>query len=275
MRSCLKCGNTFEGEVCPKCGIVYEKVKAALQGKQRNIIDKCSVLRNEILKLNSRCFELIEGDDFSTEKISIIKTIEKNIISADEKLSFLLEETDKIEINRLATTKLTQLEKNLENVIEQLAALEAEIDEISASNAWKAQNTFAKNIVDPKLKLLGGGSKNRIAIIGVAIIILSFSSYFFYKQYYQRIRYSKQVGDCHQAVHERAKHQAEVVSTNIIYADDTTAICGKAKLQNGFGAWTNYTYFCPIGKDGELPMLVPVILEEGWDKAEAFSVLSK
>ncbi|WNO60581.1 MULTISPECIES: hypothetical protein [Gammaproteobacteria] len=53
------------------------------------------------------------------------------------------------------------------------------------------------------------------------------------------------VDACHLKVQQQATHTAEIVSTEVERQGlDYKRVYGKAKLQNGFGAWTNYTYRC-------------------------------
>ena len=53
------------------------------------------------------------------------------------------------------------------------------------------------------------------------------------------------VDACHLKVQQQATHTAEIVSTEVERQGlDYNRVYGKAKLQNGFGAWTNYSYQC-------------------------------
>ncbi|MRJ40799.1 MULTISPECIES: hypothetical protein [Idiomarina] len=60
-------------------------------------------------------------------------------------------------------------------------------------------------------------------------------------------QYRKAIEACHDRVHSRAKHQAEIVTTETLKSMSSDVIVtGRAKLQNGFGAWTNYRYRCSV-----------------------------
>lgn len=50
---------------------------------------------------------------------------------------------------------------------------------------------------------------------------------------------------CHDRVNSEANYTAQIVSTDAKRDKlDYKSVSGRAKLQNGFGAWTNYTYSC-------------------------------
>jgi hypothetical protein len=50
---------------------------------------------------------------------------------------------------------------------------------------------------------------------------------------------------CHLKVQQDAKYTAEIVSTEVESKGfDYKRVYGTAKLQNGIGAWTNYSYNC-------------------------------
>jgi hypothetical protein len=82
--------------------------------------------------------------------------------------------------------------------------------------------------------------------------------------------YSEYIEQCHNNVHNAAKYQAEIVSTDkagIIKVGERTKFSrtrveGHAKLQNGFGAWSNYTYRCVMISKGSRDLT----LEEGYER---------
>ncbi|WP_417286476.1 hypothetical protein [Cobetia marina] len=90
-------------------------------------------------------------------------------------------------------------------------------------------------------------------IIGASFIgFLSLVKYVEWKEY---------TGRCHDNVQNSAIHQAEIVSTEKMKINnDQHTITGHAKLQNGFGAWSNYTYTCVMDNQ----MSRDVYLEEGY-----------
>lgn len=60
-------------------------------------------------------------------------------------------------------------------------------------------------------------------------------------------QHRKAIDVCHDRVHSRAKHQAEIVTTDTrISFNNDVIVTGRAKLQNGFGAWTNHRYMCSV-----------------------------
>ncbi|RVT44115.1 hypothetical protein EMM73_17305 [Rheinheimera sediminis] len=55
---------------------------------------------------------------------------------------------------------------------------------------------------------------------------------------------------CHDAVQAEAKYTAEIVNTEVLKRNSVdTVIFGKAKFQNGFGAWSNKVYRCDFAND--------------------------
>ncbi|WP_290654451.1 hypothetical protein [Idiomarina sp.] len=70
--------------------------------------------------------------------------------------------------------------------------------------------------------------------------------------------HQSEIESCHNKVHSGAKHQAEILSTNIRQGgysyhsseNGKMIIEGGAKLQNGYGAWTNYNYKCLVSNSG-------------------------
>ena len=53
------------------------------------------------------------------------------------------------------------------------------------------------------------------------------------------------INACHDAVHSEAKYTAEIVSTEVLNRNSVdTVVFGKAKFQNGYGAWNNKVYRC-------------------------------
>jgi hypothetical protein len=71
------------------------------------------------------------------------------------------------------------------------------------------------------------------------------------------------IKECHDMVHLRSKNSAKIISTNTVDSrkgGGLIRIEGRAQLQNGFGAWSNYQYFCDVyGKS-----IVSFSLDEGW-----------
>lgn len=66
---------------------------------------------------------------------------------------------------------------------------------------------------------------------------------------------------CHDRIYKDAKFTAEIVTTDTIRNGfDYGQVSGRAKLQNGFGAWTNYTYQCNFGGN----TITRFKLQEGW-----------
>lgn len=60
-------------------------------------------------------------------------------------------------------------------------------------------------------------------------------------------QHRKAIDVCHDRVHSRAKHQAEIVSTDTKTSlTNDVIVTGRAKLQNGYGAWTNHRYMCSV-----------------------------
>jgi hypothetical protein len=71
----------------------------------------------------------------------------------------------------------------------------------------------------------------------------------------------KYIDLCHLKIQQGASHTAEIISTEVNKSGlDIHSIYGKAKLQNGFGAWSNYSYMC--GFTGET--ITSFKLNEGW-----------
>lgn len=55
----------------------------------------------------------------------------------------------------------------------------------------------------------------------------------------------EQIASCHDKVHARAKYTAEIVTTETKRKGmNLASITGRAKFQNGFGAWSNVRYSC-------------------------------
>lgn len=78
------------------------------------------------------------------------------------------------------------------------------------------------------------------------------------------IIYSSEIESCHDGVYEQAKYSAEIISTNVSKSslNSPLYIKGRAKLQNGFGAWTQYEYACFASKgDSD----VYALMTKGWD----------
>lgn len=83
------------------------------------------------------------------------------------------------------------------------------------------------------------------------------------------IVHREKIEDCHDRVHSRAKNQAEILQTNVRSAGFKTdsfesnkiIVEGRAKLQNGYGAWSNYHYYCEVIDSG---LISKFKLEEGY-----------
>ena len=60
------------------------------------------------------------------------------------------------------------------------------------------------------------------------------------------ILYKEQIKSCHNSVYSQANYSADIVSTELdkVSIGSYLKISGKTKLQNGFGAWTQYKYCC-------------------------------
>lgn len=77
---------------------------------------------------------------------------------------------------------------------------------------------------------------------------------------------AKYESTCHGNVQSSAKHHAEIVETSLreVQHNDTNytrvIVNGRARLQNGFGAWTNYKYKCTMAT----PFSSDVSLTQGW-----------
>lgn len=70
--------------------------------------------------------------------------------------------------------------------------------------------------------------------------------------------YKSEIQSCHDKVHKKAKYQAEIVTTEVRdkgytygeFESNKIVIEGQAKLQNGYGAWSNYNYSCSVLESG-------------------------
>ena len=100
-------------------------------------------------------------------------------------------------------------------------------------------------------------------ILGIAVLATLISGCNFWHQ--------SEIDSCHDRIHSKAKYQAEIVSTEVrdaryAYGADPSnklVIEGQAKLQNGYGAWTNYSYSCAVMESG---MISKFKFEEGYKK---------
>lgn len=81
--------------------------------------------------------------------------------------------------------------------------------------------------------------------------------------------YKSEIESCHDRVHGKAKYQAEIISTEVRdkgytygeFESNKVIIEGQAKLQNGYGAWSNYSYSCSVLESG---MISKFRFEEGY-----------
>lgn len=66
---------------------------------------------------------------------------------------------------------------------------------------------------------------------------------------------------CHDRVHSEAKYTAQIVTTDTKRDKlDYKSVSGRAKLQNGFGAWVNHSYSCEFTG----VTITKFRLESGW-----------
>jgi len=71
------------------------------------------------------------------------------------------------------------------------------------------------------------------------------------------------IKECHDKVHLRAKNSAQIISTTTKDSRKGAGLIrieGRAQLQNGFGAWINFQYFCGVSG----PIIVSFSMSEGW-----------
>lgn len=81
--------------------------------------------------------------------------------------------------------------------------------------------------------------------------------------------HKSEIESCHEKVHGKAKYQAEIISTEVRdkgytygeFESNKIIIEGQAKLQNGYGAWSNYSYSCSVLGSG---MVSKFKLEKGY-----------
>ena len=72
---------------------------------------------------------------------------------------------------------------------------------------------------------------------------------------------SEVIEKCHDRVHSEAKYTAQLVTTDTKRDKfDYKSVSGRAKLQNGFGAWVNHSYSCEFTGN----TITKFRLESGW-----------
>lgn len=71
---------------------------------------------------------------------------------------------------------------------------------------------------------------------------------------------TRHIERCHENVQANARYQAEILSTSVSEGRlGRTVVSGRTRLQNGYGAWSNYRYECNMATSYSSD----VILREG------------
>jgi len=108
-------------------------------------------------------------------------------------------------------------------------------------------------------------STERIIITSMLILFLLFVAYSLSTtSFVLEVIYSSEIEVCHNGVYKQAKYSSEIVSTNISKSHGLSfaQVDGRAKFQNGYGAWTQYEYICLVSKGAKKTLAT---LTEGWD----------
>lgn len=77
--------------------------------------------------------------------------------------------------------------------------------------------------------------------------------------------YNKITKICHRAMGFRAKNQMKIISADIHNGDKNSCVIGKAQFQNGFGAWTNYSYVCVFRREANSTFDYDSSITKGWE----------
>ena len=81
---------------------------------------------------------------------------------------------------------------------------------------------------------------NNFLYVLLAVVVLLGGYTFYTIENDKNEKIENDTRDCHDLIHKQAKHSAKIIETEV----GSDSITGRAQLQNGFGAWTNYTYYC-------------------------------
>ena len=127
---------------------------------------------------------------------------------------------------------------------------------------WKNQTQKKYSNLYKRIRNLS--TKRNITIITAMLIFVIILYNLLMNKAVLEIIYSSEIESCHNGVYKQAKYSAEIISTNVSKSslNSSLYIKGRAKLQNGFGAWTQYEYVCFACKgDSD----VYALITKGWD----------